>query len=365
MPVEVLPELTAYRDLVLSVARALFFAENPSRVRTPKGFEAGFQLILDGITEGSAVPHIARRVAPETMFVEGDIFYRARDVVEQGIAAAASGAVLPTVLSRDVLTRFASFGRTLLPTERMIVGKPNQPGGAVYNRDVRHELLRLSMTDYEDDVDLIGVACEADKDAESFALRTTDGRRVDVRSSPRFFHLIKKTFTEDVAVRLRGTGIFGANGVLQKVVTTSDVSPAEEEAEEERQADSVAGCPTSLSQQIESLAELPDAWYDAESHKYNREELEWLRATLDGIVRAFKLPTPYVYPTPEGNVRAEWSIGGSEVVAELSLSERTGYVIVTRIDSGGFVEHTVRFAEPGAESDFGNFIMQQLTRSDA
>lgn len=42
VPVSVLPDFTAYRDLVLEIARALFFRDHPDRQRVPKGFEESF-----------------------------------------------------------------------------------------------------------------------------------------------------------------------------------------------------------------------------------------------------------------------------------------------------------------------------------
>lgn len=31
------------------------------------------------------------------------------------------------------------------------------------------------------------------------------------------------------------------------------------------------------------------------------------------VRRPFDLPTPYLYPTPEGGLQAEWSLGGSNM----------------------------------------------------
>ena len=46
VPLDVLPDLAAYRDLVLELARHLFLAGSPSRKRVPKGFVDSFQLVL-------------------------------------------------------------------------------------------------------------------------------------------------------------------------------------------------------------------------------------------------------------------------------------------------------------------------------
>ncbi len=60
MPLEALPELAAYRELVLAVAKAIWQGDHQERQRLPKGFERDFRLVMLGVTEGSTVPQIAR-----------------------------------------------------------------------------------------------------------------------------------------------------------------------------------------------------------------------------------------------------------------------------------------------------------------
>ena len=76
MPLEALPELAAYRDLLAAVAREFFFAENPGRLRLPKGFADSFRLSLARIEQGSAVPIVEREVLDPHLFALGDLFDR-------------------------------------------------------------------------------------------------------------------------------------------------------------------------------------------------------------------------------------------------------------------------------------------------
>lgn len=76
MPVEVLPELAAYRELVATVARELFLRRNPGRQRVPRGFTESFQLRLERVDKGSTIP-VLERVSPESVpFSEFDDFFR-------------------------------------------------------------------------------------------------------------------------------------------------------------------------------------------------------------------------------------------------------------------------------------------------
>jgi hypothetical protein len=360
MPLEALPELAAYRDLVLAVAKALFQNENPQRQRLPKGFEAGFRLVLEGVGAGSTVPIVSRVVDqalelfPEPPAV--DVFDTARDLVQAGIAAGGAGLPLPTQLGKDVLARFNAFGRTLGRGESIVVAAPGRREGAVYDRNVRRRLVLLAQASYEDEVDLVGEVRAADKDIDGFLLRTEDGRKIAVTAPPLFFRLVLRSLGESALVRVRGTGVFDGDGVLQKVTMATDVSLTEEGEE----GPSRPGCPTAVEAQVESLKGLAPGWYDGSGPPYDPSALEWLSKLLQGLLEGFQIPTPYVYPTPEGLARAEWSSARWEVACGFDLTARSADVLAARVDSEELHELPVHFAEPGAESKLGRFLIDHL-----
>ncbi|HEY4014799.1 MAG TPA: hypothetical protein VGM06_15760 [Polyangiaceae bacterium] len=356
MPLEALPELAAYRELIVAVAKALYQGANRDRQRLPKGFEAGFLLVLDRVEAGSAVPVVSRLEQPGLLFPPGpDWFDRARDVVEQGIAAASKGSALPAELSNEILGRFGAFGRTLRDDESIVVAQPGKRAGAVYDRAVRRGLVLRAQATYEDDVDLLGEVRAADKDAEGFVLRTADGRKLDVRTPPLFFPLALRSLEESALVRVRGSGTYNADGELVKVAMATDVSLAEEGEEQTR-----PGCPTPVETQVESLATLAPGWYDDSSPAYDAAALRWLSALLKGVLDGFQLPRPYIYPTPEGLARAEWSGANWEVVSSFNLEDRSADVMAARANSQELHELTVPLTQPGGESKLGRFLIEHL-----
>jgi hypothetical protein len=361
MPLEALPDLAAYRDLVLAVAKALFQEGNPDRQRLPKGFEAGFRLVLERVDPGSAIPIVSRLSEPSGMTPlfpvapAPDLFGEARNVVERGIAAASSGKPLPPELSKEILARFNAFGRTLADDESIIVAQPGKREGAVYDRLVRRKLVLQAQATYEDEVNLLGEVRAADKDAEGFVLRTSDGRKLDVRTPPLFFPLALRSLGEAALVRVRGTGLYDADGALLKVTMATDVSLAEEGDEQTR-----PGCPTPVDAQVESLRALGPGWYDDSSVAYETESLHWLAKLLTGLLDGFQLPRPYIYPTPEGLARAEWSGSIWEIVTNFDLAARSADVLAARTDSDELHETRVPLGEPGGESRLGRFLTEHL-----
>jgi hypothetical protein len=363
MPLETLPELAAYRDLVLEAAKALFQARNPNRQRLPKGFESGLQLVLEKVIEGgSAVPQISR-VTPENLDLFStapagiDLFEEARDIIERGIAQGGVGeSVLPSDYAKQVLSRFGAFGRTLAPDEAIIVAQPGQREGSRYTREVRRRLVLQAQPTYEDEVDLVGEVRAADKDSEGFNIRTTDGARYPVRVPPLFFPVALRSLTSATLVRVRGTGVFDDTGKLTRITTATDVSMTEEDSEGTRRP----GCPTPVEAQVRSLAALPKGWFDDFSPSYRNADLDWLAALLKGLLDGFELPNPYLYPTPEGMARAEWSGVRWEVIVNLNLSERVADVIAARIDSDRVDEDRFALTQPGTESKLGRFLIEHL-----
>lgn len=122
----------------------------------------------------------------------------------------------------------------------------------------------------------------------------------------------------------------------------------------------VTDCPTTLERQMELLAALDDGWYDESSHGYEPAELQWVSTLLRSAITAFELPTPYIYPTPEGRVRAEWSTSDSEVIVNVDPHGRSAEVIVANLKSGATGELSIAVTDSVAESTFGEFLANNL-----
>ena len=357
MPLEALPELAAYRDLVAAVAKEMFFAGNPGRVRLPKGFDASFRLTLSRIEDGSAVPIVEREFTSPQLFADaGDFFDRAREQVESAIKSLAGNAAFPSWLNPAVTARFSSFGRTLRDDEAVVVAGAGKREGAVYDRRLRRAILVRSQGTYEEDVDLVGVVRETDLDQDSFEIRLADDRRIPVRASRVFISQVVRSLQRDSAVRVSGTGVYDAEGKLLRVAQASDVSAAEEGDV----ASGRPGCRIPVDEQVDSLRGLPDGWFDGEGHAFEEEGLAWSAKLLRGIVDGFDLATPHIYPTPEGSVRAEWSRSRWEISAELDSSRRLSEVRAVRLDADEVHERSFSLAEPGQEVLLGSFLASQL-----
>lgn len=111
---------------------------------------------------------------------------------------------------------------------------------------------------------------------------------------------------------------------------------------------------------MDSLKGLADGWLDGDGRAFDGAALAWSATLLTGIVNGFDLVTPHMYPTPDGNVRAEWSRPRWEISAELDSSRKLSEVRAVRLDAGEVHECSFSLTDPDQEVLFGSFLASQL-----
>jgi hypothetical protein len=73
-------------------------------------------------------------------------------------------------------------------------------------------------------------------------------------------------------------------------------------------------CRVPIAEQLAALQRLDAGWLDGSGPAYSVASLGRAREILEPLVMSFGLPTPYVYPTPDGEIRAEWPASEWDVV---------------------------------------------------
>jgi hypothetical protein len=81
--------------------------------------------------------------------------------------------------------------------------------------------------------------------------------------------------------------------------------------------------PLDIPARLDEMRLLRDGWLEGSGKGPSHEGLDWL-------ARAFSqfypddLPLPFLYPTAEGAVQAEWTLGPAEITLEIDLETRRG-----------------------------------------
>lgn len=81
---------------------------------------------------------------------------------------------------------------------------------------------------------------------------------------------------------------------------------------------------------------------------------------MGAVQESLRLPTPYVYPTPEGQVRAEWPGAEWEVIVTVDLETREADLMAINLCSDRVEDDHVVLVQPSGEDRLGKFVADHL-----
>ena len=82
---------------------------------------------------------------------------------------------------------------------------------------------------------------------------------------------------------------------------------------------------------IDELLALKAGWLDGASTVPSPDGLEWLRKEFTEYWPD-EVPLPFIYPTPGGGIRLEWSSAEWEISAEIDLETKRGEFFATPLN---------------------------------
>ncbi len=95
-----------------------------------------------------------------------------------------------------------------------------------------------------------------------------------------------------------------------------------------------------ITARLEELRSLKDGWLEGGGRALSHRGLDWLSRSFS-LYYPENLPLPYLYPTEEGGVQAEWSLGPKEVSLEIELRSHAGEWHVLDIETDEVSERTL------------------------
>lgn len=101
-----------------------------------------------------------------------------------------------------------------------------------------------------------------------------------------------------------------------------------------------------LAARLEELKSLRHGWLDGKKgFAPDKTGLDWL---TDAFQRNYpdELTPPYLYPTAEGGIQAEWSVNGWEISLEINLDQHQGQWHALNMASEQEQEKTLNLNEP-------------------
>jgi len=336
MPLDVLPDLPAFRDLLVSYVKAEWRATHAKRVRLPKGFEKSIAFDLVEIGDGSAVPKLewdratAQMLLPEFQDeLEGLVEKSYLQVVRLIDRAADRRATAE--MSSESIRALNRFGSGLLDDERIeFVGSEGTDGNVVYLDSYRRKWLITRTRDsyearFEDIGRLLGSEKNADGIVGSIAVDTVQHGRILIPLPP---ERVKEEFdgNMDADVQFRLMIELDNKDVFKRVVDVFDVDliDANVVADLER-------CRI----RIAALASLQGGWHDGDGLTPTPEAV-----TTAGRLLSARPPLAanyHIYPTDEGGILFEFLHAGWDYSVEVG-PDGTVEIYGVQVDGPGDLE---------------------------
>ncbi|MBK1695408.1 hypothetical protein CKO09_11765 [Chromatium weissei] len=344
-PLEMLRDFAALEALLVEIAKREFLKTNQDRVRIPKGFTRGLELHLTAIEEGSTILVINLIFSTLLPSVNIDYFVRAKEQVIDSIASVACGQ--HPSLSPDLLRYFDRFGRGLHEDEKIEFTR-NDGQVVVLTRAIREKLLLASQSgEWTEEVILKGCIPEVDQSNMSFELEQRTGIK------------LKAPLDE----QHRETVLKAVNGYSKRQFVVVQGIIKRNRANQAQCFESIGYIslldPLDVETRLEELAELSDGWLNGKGKRLEQSALKKLTQYFDDYF-ALDLPLPYLYPTAEGGIQAEWSQGDWEVSLEIELTEMIGHYQALNLTTNELIEQPLDLYQGEMAWDQLNTLLKSL-----
>ncbi len=314
IPLELLRDFAVLEEMIIEMAKWSYLKKNTERQRVPRGFANGVSLRLRAIEQGSAVPEFIYEIDQESMFPTIENYLEeARISVISAISAAENDDEITEYMPANLLAYFDRFGRSLQDDEVIEFSIPNDDEKkARLNKATRKKLVLASkVSEVTNEVTLRGTIPEADQAKMTFELQIVGGSKVNAPISVEYMGTVLDAFRgykQNIKVLLRGIGKFSRYEKLLAVESIEYINILD---------------PLDIPSRIEEFRSLKDGWLNGEKGLIpSEEDLSWFSDAFESYF-VDDLILPYLFPTPEGGLLLEWTIGDHDMSLEVLLPKHT------------------------------------------
>jgi hypothetical protein len=309
VPLELLKDFSALQEMLVEVAKWEFRNTHPGRERIPRNFTADVDLHLTSVEEGCAILTISLVFA--SLFPANQTYFeKARTDIVEAIASAEQGST--PRLPPNLLNYFDRFGRGLRAGESISFERDGGP--AMLTLDTRNRLMHYAQVkEWTEEASLRVRIPEADKGRNTFEMELIDGTKLDGDLSDLYQDVILEAFDN---YKKSHNEYLLVQGIVRK--DQNNHLKCFESIEHVTQLD-----PLDITLRLDELAKLADGWLDGKGRAAAKEKLDWFANTFDSSFDT-DLPLPYLYPTAEGGIQAEWTLNDWEVSLEIDLDRQRG-----------------------------------------
>ena len=301
--------------MAIEVAKWCFLEHNPGRTRSPKRLADSVAFKLTGLQEGSAIAVIGLEstvpMLPEIPPPFQVYFEHAREAIVGAIAAAEQNESVVDYLPEKCLGYFDRIGRGLRDGESIEFTTPSRTSATRLTRESRRRLILASsrIKELTAEIRVRGSIPELDQDRMTFELQLIEGRKIAGVVPDQHLDAIMEAFNgyrDSVKVLIQGLGKYDRQDRLVRVQSVEHTALLD---------------PLDVPARLEEFRGMKSGWLDGDGVGPQRDQLDWLAASFDQHYPD-DLPLPHTYPTPDGGIEMEWSIGSQSVTLEIDLVAR-------------------------------------------
>ncbi|MFM8745679.1 MAG: hypothetical protein ACKOED_03305 [Aestuariivirga sp.] len=332
LPVGVLPDIEAFRDLIVAFAKAEWLSSHEGRRRVPRGFDGQLNLDLIAIEDGSSVPVLAPSPAEAQGFLPGmatgalDLFRLSFDRICELIDKAANEPRYKPVLKRDQISALNRFGAGLRSDEKIDFVGSKGAGGAVVSIDAesRKNLITRIRDTYEKRYEGIGrlqvVSAEGWIEVETEIYGVVKFE-VGERATAEFDGSLMNEVSFDILLEL------DAEDKVRRVkeIYAVDLHDAPNETYNSSLERAVG--------RLREIALLADGWLDGGGSRVQQSIID-IAENLIRVDPVWFAPAG-IFPTPEGGIQIELNREGKDLSINI---DAVGQLTGDLMDSDGSVE---------------------------
>jgi hypothetical protein len=362
LDVDILPDLKNYRDLIVTIARALYLRRTKKTRVKPK-FAADFRLHLFKADRGSAEPLLVRAFPKPTprkpvqlkLVDDHDDFAEARDHLERAVQFLNEHYRLPDDFPLEAIGPLSSFGAGLRDADVIELAPRREANKkAPYTKLLREQVAIFAKKTEFKRVDVVGEFVGATfTPKRALSISTTMYGIVKVpftsQEEPLIARLVRdRRFSQ---VRAIGMAYLSAKRGIERfdgypvVTITPELDPT------------LVAC---VDDRLKELEELEPGWLDGDGQALPKTGLEWLRGLLLEMMAHHELPRPRLVPKEEGGVTASWHFRPWYVSAEFDLNQKNAYLHAAEVVTKEIHDLEISFVkdEDGVLDQFASFVLR-------
>jgi hypothetical protein len=329
VPLEVLKDFAALQEMLVETAKWKFRQEHPSRERVQRNFAKDIELQLVGIEDGSAKLMIVLSFL--SLFPPQNVKYFEAAKVEIVNAIAQSAEGKSPQMPPSLLSYFDRFGRSLRIGES--IEFPNGEHPAALTPEVRKQLIHAARVEvWTEELALRAKIFEADVLHNSFEFELSDGTRAKAPLDEKYRDAVidaTRGYHNGVFILIQGVAQRDRSDRLKGFESIEHVTPLD---------------PLDVTLRLEQISALKNGWLDGKGLAPSKDKLEWLADAFDTNFDS-DLPLPYLYPTAEGGVQAEWGLNDWAVTLEINLENEQGEYQALNLKNQTCTDRVIALAE--------------------